>query len=160
MQEGRRWLLDDQNQTFRPIVLIFDQNQGCIDGPWNVISFQGGHRTWVGNSVQFARCALSDKQNLYHSQIYLENSIDIQLQQQIISVVNSDDGGPMFWHVMQQSLCGAATAKMIKVQKIINETKLTDVPGFVCLFVCLLGNFVSSGFNPSCVFALYSIEGS
>ena len=31
---------------------------------------------------------------------------------------------------------------------------------FVCLFVCLLGNLFSSGFNPSCVFALYSIEGS
>ena len=30
----------------------------------------------------------------------------------------------------------------------------------VCLFVCLLGNLFSSGFNPSCVFALYSIEGS
>ena len=28
------------------------------------------------------------------------------------------------------------------------------------LFVCLLGNLFSSGFNPSCVFALYSIEGS
>ena len=30
----------------------------------------------------------------------------------------------------------------------------------VCLFVCLLGNLFSSGFNPSCVFALYSLEGS
>ena len=28
------------------------------------------------------------------------------------------------------------------------------------LFVCLLGNLFSSGFNPSCVFALYSFEGS
>mgnify|MGYP000338148107 CR=1 FL=1 len=70
-----------------------------------------------------------DKQNLYYSQIYLENSIDIQLQQRIISVVRSEDGGPTFSHVMQRSLCGAVTAKMIKAQKIINETKLTKVPG-------------------------------
>ena len=28
------------------------------------------------------------------------------------------------------------------------------------LFVCLLGKLFSSAFNPSCVFALYSIEGS
>ena len=26
--------------------------------------------------------------------------------------------------------------------------------------VCLLGNLFSSGFNPSCIFALYSLEGS
>ena len=30
----------------------------------------------------------------------------------------------------------------------------------VCLFVCLLGDLFSSGFNPSCIFALYSLEGS
>ena len=70
-----------------------------------------------------------DKQNLYYSRVYLENSIDIQLQQWIISVVNSNDGGPTFWHVMQRSLRGAATVKMIKDQKIINETNLTNVPG-------------------------------
>ena len=70
-----------------------------------------------------------DRQNLYYSRVYLENSIDVQLQQRIISVVNSDDGGPTFWHVVQRSLRGAATVKMIKAQKIINKTKLTDVPG-------------------------------
>ena len=31
---------------------------------------------------------------------------------------------------------------------------------FVVKFVCLLGNLFSSGFNPSCIFALYSLEGS
>ena len=66
-------------------------------------------------------------QNFY-SWIYLENSIDVQLQQRIISVVNSDDGGPTFWPVMQRSLRGAATRNMIKAQKIINDTKLTGIP--------------------------------
>ena len=68
---------------------------------------------------QLERACKYDKQNLYYSRIYLEDSIDVQLQQRIISVVNSDDGGPTFWHVMQRSLRGAATAKMIKAQKII-----------------------------------------
>ena len=43
--------------------------------------------------------------------------------------MTSEDGRPTFWHVMQRSLRGAATAKMIKAQRIINETKLTNVPG-------------------------------
>ena len=78
---------------------------------------------------QLGQAGKYDKQNLYYSRVCQENSIDIQLQQQIISVMKSDDGGPTFWHVMQRSLRGAATAKMIKAQKIINETKLTNVPG-------------------------------
>ena len=32
--------------------------------------------------------------------------------------------------------------------------------GYESLFVCLLGNLFSSGFNPSCIFVLYSLEGS
>ena len=49
---------------------------------------------------QLGQACKYDKQNLYYSPVYLENSIDIKLQQQIMSVVNSDDGGPTFWHVM------------------------------------------------------------
>ena len=72
---------------------------------------------------------LSAPATIHYSRIYLKNLVDIQLQQRIISVVRSDDGGPTFWHVMQRSLRGAATAKMIKAQRIISETKLTNVPG-------------------------------
>ena len=63
---------------------------------------------------QLERACEYDKRNLYYSRIYLENSIDVQLQQQIISVVYSDAGGPTFLHIMQRSLRGAATVKMIK----------------------------------------------
>ena len=66
---------------------------------------------------QLGQACKYDRQNLYYSRVYLENSIDIQLQQRIISVVNSDDGGPTFWHIMQRSLSSAATAKLIKAQR-------------------------------------------
>ena len=70
-----------------------------------------------------------NKLNLYYSRIYLENSIDVALHQRVISVMDGDnDGGPVLWHIIQRTLRGAATSKMIQAQKIINETKLTDVP--------------------------------
>ena len=78
---------------------------------------------------QLSRLCKYDKQNLYYSRVYLENSIDISLQQRILSTVTSEDGGPTFWHILQRSLSGAETSKMIRAQKTINETKLTNVPG-------------------------------
>ena len=65
---------------------------------------------------QLGQACEYDKQNLHYSCIYLENSID------------DNDDGPVLWHIIQWTLRGAATPKMIQVQKIINETKLTDVP--------------------------------
>ena len=80
------------------------------------------------HELQLGQDCECDKQNLYYSRIYLENSIDVSLQQRIISVLDSDDGGPTIWHIIQRTLRGATNAKMIKAQKIINETKLMDVP--------------------------------
>ena len=81
------------------------------------------HKLQLGQDCEY------DKQNLYYSQIYLENLIEVSLQQRIISVLDGDDGRPTVWHIIQRTLGGAGTSKMIKAQKIINETKLMDVPG-------------------------------
>ena len=81
------------------------------------------HELQLGQDCEY------NKQDLYYSQIYLENLIEVSLQQRIISVLHGDSGGPTVWHIIQRTLCGAVTSKMIKAQKIINETKLTDVPG-------------------------------
>ena len=60
---------------------------------------------------------------------FLESSIEVSLQQRIVTVMREGGGGPTLWHIIQKTLHGAAMAKMIKAQKIINETKLKDVPG-------------------------------
>ena len=70
-----------------------------------------------------------DKQNLYYSQVFLEHSIDVDLQQYSSTSLRTTDGGPVMWNILQKTLQGAATLKMIKAQKIINEMKLIDVPG-------------------------------
>ena len=70
------------------------------------------HEQQLGQACEY------DKQNLYYSRIYLENSIDVALHQRIISVVDGDnDGGPVIWHIIHQTLRGAATSKMILAQK-------------------------------------------
>ena len=49
-------------------------------------------------------------------------------------------------------MCRIHTSKEIMVQLQARKAWLSV---FVCLFVCLLGKLFSSGFNPSCIFALY-----
>ena len=45
-----RWL-HDQNQTGCVIVLVFRQDKGWIDGPWNERGLRSADRNWVGNFV-------------------------------------------------------------------------------------------------------------
>ena len=95
MREGCGQWLDDQNQAGCVIVLVFGQDQGWIDGPSNGSSLRGGHCTWISeffsspdalsladirsHKQQLGQACKYDKQNLYYSHVYLENSIDIQL---------------------------------------------------------------------------------
>ena len=71
------------------------------------------HEQQLGQDCEY------DKQNLYYSRVFLENSIEVSLQQQIITVLRDGDSAPTLWHIIQKTLHGAATAKMIKAQKII-----------------------------------------
>ena len=81
------------------------------------------HEEQLGQACEY------DKQNLYYSRVSLENSIEASLQLRIVTSLREGDGGPALWNVIQKTLRGVATSKTIKAQKIINETKLTDVPG-------------------------------
>ena len=61
------------------------------------------HERQLGQACEY------DKQNLYYSRVYLENSIDVALHQRIISVVDSDNGGGLvLWHIIQRTLRGTA----------------------------------------------------
>ena len=59
----------------------------------------------------------------------MEKSIEANLQQRIVTSLREGDSGPALWNIIQKTLQDAATSKVIKAQKIINETKLMDVPG-------------------------------
>ena len=105
------------------------------------------NQRFVGGSLQFPWCGLADrntcswwavigpaceydKQNLYYSQIVLENIIMASLQQRIVTLLRVFDGGPALWNILQKTLWGAATSKMIKAQKIIDHNHSRS-----CLFV-------------------------
>ena len=81
------------------------------------------HEEQLGQDCEY------DKQNLYYSWVYLENSIEVTLQQRIVTSLSPSDRGPVMWNILQKTLQGSATSTSIKAQKIINETKLTNVPG-------------------------------
>ena len=81
------------------------------------------HEEQLGQACEY------DKHNLYYTWVFLEDSIEVNLQQRIVTTLREFDSGPALWNILQKTLQGAATSKMIRVQKIINEIKLTDVLG-------------------------------
>ena len=54
------------------------------------------------------------------------------------------------WTVWQTSLSSSGCKFHQKIQ---------CCPALTFVFICLLGNLFSSGFNPRCIFALYPLEG-
>ena len=58
----------------------------------------------------------------------MEHLIGVELQQHIFTSLDLT-GGPVMWNILQNTFRGAATLKLIKTQKIINDSKLTDIPG-------------------------------
>ena len=71
-----------------------------------------------------------DRENLLFSRKYLENSVDQELRRKVAPSLLPSDGGPVFWSLVKVALHGAENSKLIRHQKVINETQLVNFAGY------------------------------
>lgn len=71
-----------------------------------------------------------DRENMLYSRKFLENSVDQALRRKIAPSLRPEDGGPAFWSLIKCALHGAETAKLVRHQAVIKETKLVNFPGY------------------------------
>lgn len=70
-----------------------------------------------------------DRSNLTDSMMYLLNSIDTSLKQEINSFINSETSGPELWMRIVTSVQSSTIERMTKLQRLIRETKVKDYRG-------------------------------
>ena len=71
-----------------------------------------------------------DRENLLFSRKFLENSIDQALRRKVAPSLLPTDGGPVYWSLLKVALHGAENSKLIRHQKVIQDTQLVNFSGY------------------------------